>query len=692
MTNPIGIYTNLDDIIFKGLGPVTKKNLKDKGLKKVVDFLYYFPIGYADKTKLKKISETKPGELVSLHVTVKSKNHRKTYPKRIFMSELLTSDDTGNIVLIWFNQPYLKNTIKTGMELLVFGKMLIGRQGLTMTNPSFKILNSTNFNSQLLSIEPNYSSINKVTNNFISKFISYLLKNTFPLNYLFPEYILDKYNFCEKREALINIHNPNDSTEIHLIENFQSNSQKALIFEEFFIFFLGVFALKQSLNTIKKEKLFINEKELNEYKALLPFSLTNEQNRVLNSIYESIKKGQRLVRLVQGDVGSGKTVVALLSALPFLTQGKQAAFIAPTEILANQHFNTISELLASSKIEVALLTGSTKPKDKKIIGANLKSGTIKLVVGTHALIQKTVEFNNLDFVIIDEQHRFGVEQRESLIKKGNHPHILSLTATPIPRTLAMTLYGQYDYDAIKSKPPGRKEVDTIVKKRANAYQVYDFVYKMAKTKKMQSYFVYPLIEESETLNLENATDNFKELSKTVFKDLKTSLVHGKMKPEEKDSIMNQFKKGDIDILFSTTVIEVGVDVANANIMVIENAERFGLSALHQLRGRIGRSEEQGYCFLIVDQLKGENSYKRIMIMNKTNDGFKISEKDLEIRGPGEFLGTKQSGIPNFRIADIMRDKEIMDFARNEAREVIYNGNYKLLDKQQWEQRFRKTLI
>lgn len=692
MTDTIGIYTDIEDINFKGLGPVTKSKLKCKGLKKTIDFLYNFPISYADKTKLKKISETKPGELVSLHITVKTKNQRITYPKRISMTEILAADSTGNIILIWFNQPYLKNTIKTGMELLVFGKILIGRNGLTITNPSFKILNSQNFNSSLLEIEPNYSVTDKITNNFISNIINYFIKNTNPLNFLFPSYILDKYQFSEKRDAIFAIHHPKSSEDVKLIENFQSKSQKALIFEEFFIFFAGVYALKQSINTIKKEKLILSEKQIGELESILPFTLTDEQKRVLHSIYKSLKQGERLVRLVQGDVGSGKTVVALLSALPFLQLGNQAAFIAPTEILANQHFKTLEELLTPIGIQVELLTGSTNQKDKNKIGQGLKSGEIKLVVGTHALIQKTVEFQNLEFVIIDEQHRFGVEQRESLIKKGNHPHILSLTATPIPRTLAMTLYGHYDYDAIKSKPPGRKDVETIVKKRGNAYQVYDFVYKMAKTKKMQSYFVYPLIEESENLDLENATDNFNDLSKTIFKDLKTALVHGKLKAEEKDKIMNNFKEGQIDILFSTTVIEVGVDVANANIMVIENAERFGLSALHQLRGRIGRSDEQAYCFLIVDQLKGENSYKRIMIMNKTNDGFKISEKDLEIRGPGEFLGTKQSGLPDFRIADIMRDKEILDIARIEAREVIYNGNYQLLDKQQWEQRFRKTLI
>jgi ATP-dependent DNA helicase RecG len=608
------------------------------------------------------------------------------------MTEVLASDSSGNIIIIWFNQPYLKNVIKTGMELLIYGKILIGRQGLTVTNPTFTILNSSNFNENLLSIEPNYSSVDKVTNKFFQNLTKYLIDNTNPLHYLFPSHIIEKYNFFEKRESFRQIHYPKSSQDVVKIENFNHIAQVSLIFEEFFIFFLGVYALKQKLNTIKKEKIAISNKDIKEYLSLLPFTLTNEQMRVLTAIYNSLKQGERLVRLVQGDVGSGKTVVALMSAMPFLKQGKQVAFLAPTEILANQHFQTINAILKPANISVALLTGSMKQKEKRKIIAGLENGMLPIVIGTHALIQDTVVFNKLEFVIIDEQHRFGVEQREALIKKGNFPHILSLTATPIPRTLAMTLYGHYDYDAIKSKPPGRKEVNTIVKKRENAYQVYDFVYKMAKTKKMQSYFVYPLIEESETLDLENATDSYKNLSSSVFKDLKTALVHGKMKPDEKDTIMNKFKNGEIDILFSTTVIEVGVDVANANIMVIENAERFGLSALHQLRGRIGRGETQGYCFLIVEKLKGENSYKRIMIMNKTNDGFKIAEKDLEIRGPGEFLGTKQSGLPDFKIADIMRDKETMELARKEAKEIIINGNYKLLNQNEWQQRFGKTLI
>ncbi len=692
MPDTIGIYTDIEDIAYKGLGPVTKKKLKNKGLKKVIDFLYNFPLSYADKTKLKKISETKPGETVSLHVRIKTKHHKVTYQKRMAMTEALATDNTGNIVIIWFNQPYLKNVIKTGMELLIYGKLLIGRQGLTMTNPTFTVLTSNNFNRNLLSIEPNYSSVEKVTNKFLQNLTKYFIEKTNPLHYFFPSYILEKYNFPEKRDAFKEIHYPKSSQDIVKIENFNHTAQISLIFEEFFIFFLGVYALKQKLSTIKKQEVKISDKDIKYYLSLLPFTLTNEQMRVLTSIYHSLEQGERLVRLVQGDVGSGKTVVALMAAMPFLKNKKQVAFLAPTEILANQHYQTISKILEPAKIPVALLAGSMKQREKKQIVSGLKNGMLPIVVGTHALIQESVEFQNLEFVIIDEQHRFGVEQREALVKKGNYPHILSLTATPIPRTLAMTLYGHYDYDAIKSKPPGRKDVKTIVKKRENAYQVYDFVYQMAKTKKMQSYFVYPLIEESEALDLENATDSYKNLSSSVFKDLKTALVHGKMKPDEKDEIMNKFKNGEIDILFSTTVIEVGVDVPNANIMVIENAERFGLSALHQLRGRIGRGDTQGYCFLIVEKLKGENSYKRIMIMNKTNDGFKISEKDLEIRGPGEFLGTKQSGLPDFRIADIMRDKEVMELARKEAKEVIINGNYQLLDQKEWQQRFGKTLI
>ncbi len=681
----------IEDIIFKGLGPATIKRLKLKGLKTVEDLLYFFPIKYNEMSNFKKISETRPEEKVSIKVKIRSKKFKRSFKRKIPMLEAIASDDTGNIKLIWFNQPYLVPMIKSGAEIIVFGKTTWKNNNYCMVNPVVKFLDAEGFSSLKLEIEPVYSSIEKVSNSFLKKLVSFVILNTFPLDFIFPDELKEKFKFPDKRECFSNIHFPKSIEEVRKIENYSSIYQEALIFEELFEFFLGVFALTKKEDTVKKDPVLIDDKLKREMDSILPFKLTEEQKRVLSGIFKVFERGERLVRLVQGDVGSGKTIVSVLASFPFLKRGEQVALIAPTEILAAQHYRTIESLLKKAGIPVFLLTGSTPKKEKSKIYSGLESGIIKFVVGTHALIQPEVNFKNLQFVIIDEQHRFGVEQRQSLVEKGKHPHILSLTATPIPRTLAMTLYGHYDYDAIKSKPPGRKEVKTIIKKSENAYEIYNFVYKMAKLNKVQSYFVYPLIDASDALELASATEKFEELSKTYFRDLKVAMVHGRMRPQEKEDIMNRFKSGEIDVLFSTTVIEVGVDVPNANIMVIENAERFGLSQLHQLRGRIGRGGEQAYCFLIVDKL-GEKAYKRIKIMSKTSDGFLIAEQDLKIRGPGEFLGTRQSGLPDFKIADILRDSKLLEKAREYAREYVYQGKVELKDSKKWKEKFGKALV
>ena len=691
----MGDFLHLEDLIedinFKGLGPATVKRLKGKGLKTIEDLLYFFPLKYNEMSNFKKIAYTKPEERVSLKVKVRTKRFKRSFRKKIPMLEAIASDETGNIKLIWFNQPYLAPMIKSGAEIIVFGKTSWKNNDYCMVNPIVKFIDAKSFSELKLEIEPVYSSIEKVSNSFLKKLISFVILNTYPLDFSFPEEVKEKFSFPDKRDCFKKIHFPATIEEVKKIENYSSNYQKALIFEELFEFFLGVFSLTKKEDTVKKEPIKITEQLKKEMDSILPFTLTDEQKRVLKGIFKVFEKGERLVRLVQGDVGSGKTIVSVLASFPFLKKGNQVALIAPTEILANQHYKTIESVLKKAGIPVFLLTGSTPKKEKQKIYSGLESGLIKFVVGTHALIQPEVKFNNLQFVIIDEQHRFGVEQRQALVEKGNHPHILSLTATPIPRTLAMTLYGHYDYDAIKSKPPGRKEVKTIIKKRENDFEVYQFVYKMAKLNKTQSYFVYPLIDSSDTLELASATEKYEELSKTYFKDLKTAMIHGKMKPQEKENIMKRFQQGEIDILFSTTVIEVGVDVPNANIMVIENAERFGLSQLHQLRGRIGRGEQQAYCFLIVEKL-GENAYKRIKIMGKTSDGFLIAEQDLKIRGPGEFLGTRQSGLPDFKIADILRDYKLLEEARNLAKDYVYSGKVELKDSKKWREKFGKALV
>ncbi len=488
------------------------------------------------------------------------------------------------------------------------------------------------------------------------------------------------------------IHFPGDSAQVRGIEAFTSPFQLALVYEELFLFFAGILAVRRKLTATKKECVTLTEGEKQAMLALLPFQLTGEQNRVLKEIFRELAAGRRLVRLVQGDVGSGKTVVSLLATMPFFPRGGQAAFMAPTEILAEQHFKTLGTLLEGTGVEVRLLTGSTGAKEAREIRKRLADGTIPLLVGTHALIQPDVRFHKLDFVIIDEQHRFGVAHREELVRKGEAPHILSLTATPIPRTLAMTLYGQYDYDAIREMPKGRKPVQTVVKKEENVVEVYEFVGKMVKAKGLQAYFVFPLIEESEALDVKSAETAYEELKNGYFREFRTALVHGRVKTEERKKAMDAFKEGKIDILFATTVIEVGVDVSNANIMVIHNAERFGLSQLHQLRGRIGRGKDKAYCFLIVKELKGDTAYRRVRMMAQTSDGFRIAEEDLKIRGPGEFLGTRQSGMPSFRLADIMRDRDVVVMARKDAQKAIDEGRTDFLNPEEWRDRFGKSLV
>ncbi len=676
----------------KGLGPATCRRLAAKGLKRVEDVLYFFPLHYQDMRNRKKLKDVHAGETVTVHVTVRNRRQRTSYPRRVPMTEVIASDDTGSVFVLWFNQPYLGKTLKTGMEVLLHGKAETGRHGLSMINPVFSILDPRQLLNEEPEIRPLYSSIDRVSNRFMQRLIRLCIRGVLPCRFELPEDVWEAKSLPEKRSCFEQIHFPTGKSDIRKLESGSSIWHQALAFEELFVFFAGVMAVRRAALNTPKDVLKVSQEEWDKLQAIPPFTLTHEQIRVLQGIYGEFASGKRLVRLIQGDVGSGKTVVALLSALPFVHRGSQVALIAPTELLAEQHFQTITGLLDNSDVRVELLTGSTRSAERRRILTGLESGALQFVVGTHALIQDSVVFNNLQFVIIDEQHRFGVEQRQRLVSKGSAPHILSLTATPIPRTLAMTLYGHYDYDAIKERPAGRKEVRTVAKKEKNAEEVYRFVHEMVKRKGLQAYFVYPLIEESEAMDLASATEQYERLQKEWFSDLKTSLVHGRVGTDERNRVMEAFKHGDVDILFSTTVIEVGVDVPNANIMVIENAERFGLSQLHQLRGRIGRGTEQSYCFLVVRSLKGEQAFRRVKIMEETTDGFRISEEDLKIRGPGEFLGTRQSGMPDFRVADLFRDRELVDQARRDAIHIVNEGRLDWLDRNQWDRRYGRSLV
>lgn len=685
-------HTSLGDLELRGMGPATLTRLGKRGLSRVEDVLYFFPLRYDDMSNRKPLKDVTAGEKVTVHVRIKSRRQRASYSKRIPMTEIVASDDTGSIFVVWFNQPYLAGTMKTGTELMLFGKAEIGRKGLAMTNPAFQVLNPDTLLDTMPDIIPVYPAVERVSNRFISGLVRHCLSGVLPCEFAIPEDLMALHGFPDKRTCLERIHQPETPAEVKSVLEMASPYQKALVYEDLFVFFVGVEALRRVNITVEKPVLRVDDDEIREFREMLPFQLTGEQARVLDGLYETYADGKRLVRLVQGDVGSGKTVVGLLAAMPFLKRGGQCALMAPTEILAEQHYRTLTTLLADTGIDVRLLRGATRAAERREILDGLQRGQISLVVGTHALIQEAVAFHQLALVIIDEQHRFGVDQRDALVRKGDHPHILSLTATPIPRTLAMTLYGQYDYDVIKEKPAGRKPVRTIVKKEENNGEVYRFVRESVARKGMQAYFVYPLIEESEALSLNSATERFEALRRDWFKDLRTALIHGRLKQEERSAVMEQFKAGEIDILFSTTVIEVGVDVPNANIMVIENAERFGLSQLHQLRGRIGRGEEQAFCFLVVSEVKGEDAFRRMRIMAQTNDGFLIAEEDLKIRGPGEFLGTRQSGVPEFRVADIFRDRDMVELAKADARKVVLEGRLDFLDQREWQKRFGRSLV
>ena len=682
----------LRDLSFRGLGPATLDRLEKRGLVRVEDVLYFFPLRYDDMTNRKRLRDVKPGEKVTVHVRVKSRRQRSSYPRRIPMTEVVTSDESGSLFVVWFNQPYLAGTIKTGMELMLFGKAEIGRKGLTMTNPTYQILSPDEMLHAASQIVPVYPAVERVSNRFLTGLVGHCINGSLPCNFQVPEELVHTRGFPDKRTCFSRIHFPETSAQLRQIESFGSIFQQALVYEDLFVFFAGVEAVRRLNVAVAKPVVDISTSELEQMKGLLPFQLTSEQDRVLTEIFSEYAAGKRLARLVQGDVGSGKTVVGLLAALPFLRRNGQCAFMAPTEILAVQHYQTLRDLLSGSDIRVRLLIGGARAAERREILSNLADGQIQLLVGTHALIQDDVRFHNLQITIIDEQHRFGVDQREALVRKGDQPHILSLTATPIPRTLAMTLYGQYDYDVIRSKPAGRKPVRTIVKKEENSGEVYRFVHDSVCRHKMQAYFVYPLIEESEVLDVSSATRRYEELKRDWFSRQRTALVHGRMKNEERSRIMDMFKSGEVDILFSTTVIEVGVDVANANIMVIENAERFGLSQLHQLRGRIGRGDAQAYCFLVVSEIKGENAFRRLKIMARTGDGFEIAEEDLKIRGPGEFLGTRQSGVPEFRVADIFRDRDMVELAKSDAKSIVEAGQLDFLDTREWQKRFGRSLV
>ena len=582
------------------------------------------------------------------------------------------ADETGNLELVWFKGvKWIKDSLKLQTPYVIYGKLTLYNGKFTMAHPEMELLSKYKTKVQS-SMQPVYPSTEKLTNKGVSnRVIRMLMENLFKEMYPYisenlPSYLLEKEQLIGKKEALLNIHFPKN-------QELLAKAQTRLKFEE--LFFIQLQLLRKKLIRKHKIKGFFFEKVgmyfIDFYQNYLPFDLTNAQKRVLKEIRKDVASKAHMNRLLQGDVGSGKTIVALLTMLLAIDNGFQATLMAPTEILATQHYNGVKALLGDLPISIALLTGSTKTKKRREIHQQLEAGTLHILIGTHALLEDKVQFKNLGIAIIDEQHRFGVAQRAKLWKKNTlPPHILVMTATPIPRTLAMSVYGDLDISIIDELPPGRKEVKTVHRFDSNRLAVFKFL-KDEIAKGRQVYIVYPLIKESEAMDYKDLMDGYESISREFpLPDYQISIVHGKMKPADKEFEMNRFVKGETQIMVATTVIEVGVNVPNASVMVIESAERFGLSQLHQLRGRVGRGADQSYCILLSSNKLSEEAKTRLKTMVATSDGFKIAEVDLKLRGPGNIMGTQQSGVLHLKIADVVKDTGTLMRARNIAIEIL----------------------
>ncbi len=660
----------------KGIGPKKAELLRKLGITTVEDALFYIPWRYEDRGNLKKIGrlsigsyETVMGEVISAEVV-------ETKRKWVKVFELLITDKSGMLVGSWYNQAFMKKSFRTGQKVILSGivKSDPYRGGLPrIDNPEYEIMDDSEADSLIHAGRT--VPIYRTTSGLSVRYLRGMMKTVIDscgraMPDILPAPLIKKYALLSAAEAVAEVHFPEQEKDITVLNRGKSAAHRRMSFEELFTLELGLALRKQGLGAAKKGIAFKAVDKLESaLRAKLPYQLTAAQERVLAEIKKDMTGERPMNRLVQGDVGCGKTIVALIAALMAVENGCQACLMAPTEILAGQHYRNIEALALPLGVTVRQLTGGLRKKAKETVLAELASGAAAIVVGTHALIEQQVRFKRLGLAIIDEQHRFGVMQRSTLTSKGYEPDVLVMTATPIPRTLALTVYGDLDVSVIGEMPPGRSPIVTRIYFEPRRREAYQFLEEEIR-KGRQVYVVYPLVEETEKSDLKAATEMAAHLQKDIFPNGKVGLLHGRMKANEKESAMAAFKANETQILVSTTVIEVGVDVPNATVMVIEHPERFGLAQLHQLRGRVGRGGHQSYCILMGPRMFADDARERLNAFARTTDGFKIAEEDLRLRGPGEFMGTRQSGLPDLRAANIIRDADLLEIARNEAFELV----------------------